>query len=468
GKWNQKWRKDLRNALDWLRDKITPIFEEEAGKLLKDPWAARNDFIDVILRRNDEAVQAFINKHALNAHARQKKTKILRLMEMQRQSMQQYTSCGWFFDEVSGLETTQILKYACRAIYYAWQVSGVDLEPAFLQELAKAKSNIPDHGDGATIYKKFIEPAKISLERVGMHYAIASLFTFEPEEMDLFNYRASSQVYDLIHAGRQKLAVGQTVVKSKITHSEKHFSFAVLHLGQHHIIGNISLDMTKERFDAMHNAIKAAFSKSNLAQVFSIMQDFFGPEKFSLNQLFKDEKRKIVENIIAQNSKETEDELRDIYHNSYQLMNALHDEDLPITNQYKTIVQYVLNLDLQKFFREKLLHFKELKRIVSEFKKWDIAIFDQQAIELVAKKSIYASLKRLEEKPYKTKHIVLLNKIFDSLKQLEVHFVAWKSQNLYFDIVHQNSAALQTAKEDPNWVLAFTQLGEHLGVKVNF
>jgi alpha-amylase/alpha-mannosidase (GH57 family) len=117
--WNQEWRKPLRDTLNWLRDSLIPVYEEQAGKLLKDVWAARNDYIDVLLDRRPKVIKAFLAEHCKKQLHEQEEIQLLRLMEMQRNALLMFTSCGWFFDEISGIETLQIMQYANRAIYYA-------------------------------------------------------------------------------------------------------------------------------------------------------------------------------------------------------------------------------------------------------------------------------------------------------------------------------------------------------------
>ena len=101
---------------------------------------------------------------------------------MQRHAMLMYTSCGWFFDELSGIETVQVIHYAGRALRLAEDVSGESIEPEFLQQLAKAKSNLPEYGTGAQIYEKWVRPAVIDIQRVAGHYAISSLFETYPDK----------------------------------------------------------------------------------------------------------------------------------------------------------------------------------------------------------------------------------------------------------------------------------------------
>ena len=144
--WQQRWRKPLRDTLNWLRDRLAPVYEQEAQRYLRDPWAARNDFIELMLQRNDQTVKAFLAKHARRTLSAMEEVLILRLLEMQRHAVLMFTSCGWFFDEISGIETNQILQYALRAMDYANDVLNVNLHDEFTRRLSEAPSNVYENG----------------------------------------------------------------------------------------------------------------------------------------------------------------------------------------------------------------------------------------------------------------------------------------------------------------------------------
>src|SRR6185369_3664345 len=220
-------------------------------------------------------------------------SRVFRLMEMQRHSMLMYTSCGWFFDEVSGIETTQVMQYACRVIQLAFQTGGIDLEQDFLNRLELVPSNIPALKNAKEIYLRHVIPTRTNLKRVGMHFAVSSIFDEEAEAQTIFNYKTFSESFVKKEAGDQKLVLGITKVKSMVTLSEKKFSFAVICLGKHNIIGNISLDMGPDNFASMQFRIVKAFEEGRLGDVIGYMQSYFGSEKYTIWQLFSDEKRKV-------------------------------------------------------------------------------------------------------------------------------------------------------------------------------
>jgi len=381
----QEWRAPLRNTLNWLRDELIPLFEKEAEDLLKDPWQARNEYIEVLLSQRDEAViQKFIDKHATRELDADEQTNLLRLLELQRQAMLMFTSCGWFFDEVSRIETNQILQYANRAIYYARQVANADFHDEFLSRLAEAPSNVPEFGNAADSYRTNVMPARVDLERVGMHYAASSLFEEYPEKLSLFNYLATSEDFERLKAGMQRLVIGRTVVKSRVTHSEKLFSFAVLYLGQQNMIGNISTSMSVDEYHSMKESLENAFRETNLSQMIGIMQEHFGSEKFSIWSLFQDEKRKILRQITEQSLEQADLAFQEIYNDNYQLMTSMLKSGVPIPKVYRNAIEYVVNRDLHYFFEQDFLFIRELQRLENELDKWDIKLLDPRSFTRAA------------------------------------------------------------------------------------
>ncbi|MEL7221387.1 MAG: DUF3536 domain-containing protein, partial [Bacteroidota bacterium] len=385
--WNQQWRAPLRDTLDWIRDTLIPVYEKEASPWLKDPWAARDDYIDIILDRSDEQWQRFQEKHTVKALCEAEQIKLSRLLEMQRQAVLMYTSCGWFFDEISGLETNQILQYANRAIYYAKQVGGIDLHESFVERLSKAPSNVYDNG--AVSYEKYVAPARVNLERVGMHFATASLFVKFPEKMKLFNYTTESDKLERIVAGQQRLAMGKVSIRSIITRSRKQFAFAALHLGQQNIIGNISTDMSDEDFAAMEEAVIKAFKTPDLGKAIGEMQEYIGSDKFSIWHLFRDQKRRVLKGITDASMQEVERDFRDIYNSNYQLMTGMLNSDIPVPEVYEVAIKYVLNKDLQQFFRQQVLDRRQLRHLVEEFEKWKVELTHVSEISLEAAERLF-------------------------------------------------------------------------------
>jgi alpha-amylase/alpha-mannosidase (GH57 family) len=458
--WNQQWRKPLREALDWLRDTTNEIFEREGKKVLRDLSLARDEYINVILNRNENTVKKFLKSNILDGN---ESTQVLRLMEMQRNAMLMYTSCGWFFDEVSGIETTQVLQYACRVIQLAYQTGGLDLEQDFLNRLELVPSNISSLKNAKEIYLRYVIPARTNLKRVGMHFAVSSIFDEEPEAQTIFNYKTFSESFIKKEAGDQKLALGITKVKSMVTLSEKKFSFAVICLGKHNIIGNISLDMGPDNFASMQFRIVKAFEEGRLGDVIGYMQSYFGSEKYTIWQLFSDEKRKVLELIAQESLSQLESSLRKSYNSDYQLITALSNNGIPIPNTYKTAFEYILNADLTKSFNSDRINIKTMERISSELDRWGLKIEDPHKLSRLAGESIFKELKRIGSESENVKRIQRLNRMFPLLEKFGLTPNLHKTQNYYFLLSKEERA---NGESLPEWEEQFKLLGENLGVKV--
>jgi hypothetical protein len=458
--WNQKWRKPLREALDWLRDELSIIYENEASKLLIDPWKAREEYVNVILNRNRETVAKFLKDHCI---VRVEANRVLRLMEVQRNAMLMYTSCGWFFDEISGIETTQIMQYACRAMQLITQTNEVNLEEEFLRRLEKAPSNIPALEHGANIYTKYVSPSKTNLQRVGMHYAVSSIFEEDPESFPVFNYTTSNEVFIRKEAGEQKLVLGITNVKSNVTRSKKKFAFAVVYMGKHNIIGSISIDMQNDTFASMSARTVRAFEEGRLADVISLMQQYFGPDKYTIWELFQDEKRKVFNLITQQSMLELEGSLRRVYNRDYTLVMALANNEIPIPNAYRTTFAYILNADLINSFQSEKISVRQIERIMMDLEKWKLDIEDTGKVERLAGECIFMELKKAANEEDNQKRIERLNRLFPLLRKFRLTPHLYKSQNLYFEISkhHDHGNTNSTS-----WNKQFIMLGDNLGVKV--
>jgi len=223
----------LKDALDWLRDTLADTYVTKAAEYLVDPWSARDDYIDVILDREEGSVDAFFERHGRKSLSPGERTAALKLLEAQRHCLLMYTSCGWFFDEISGIETVQIMQYADRAIQLTTELYGNGMEKTFTSMLEKAKSNIPEQGDGALIYDRYIKPVTIDLKKVAVHYAVSSVVEDFGSHTRIYSFMVEKEDYFRIPAGNATLTIGRVLVTSRITGDSERISFAVVLMGGH-------------------------------------------------------------------------------------------------------------------------------------------------------------------------------------------------------------------------------------------
>lgn len=468
--WNQKWRAPLRESLDNLRDSLSTVFEKELKRYIPNPWDARNDYIELVLDRSDESVDAFLEKHCLSMPEWAHKTKVIRLLEMQRHTMLMYTSCGWFFDEISGIETTQILQYADRAIQLAESESSIVLEKDFLAQLETAPSNLEELKNGAIIHKKYVQPSRLSLSRVGSHYAVASLFEDFPERMNICNYRAESDDYMRLEAGTLRMAIGKTQVHSLITHSVKQFYFAVIWLGQNHIIGNSSSFIEEGEYLKMKEELSSAFKDSKVADVIGIMQTYFGPEKFSLWNLFKDEQRKVLDEIVKKDIVQAEKDFRNIYRRNYNILSVMNDARIPIPKVLLNNLENVINTDLRHIFENGSLHPSRLENLTSDAIRWDVKL-DKTSISFAAAEKMLQIISSLTYDESGLKSLELILTVFKQLQLLDIELDLVEFQNEYFIrgnriLEVQTEGDFKESNVKEQWMKNFLEVGKWVKVKL--
>ena len=346
--WTQEWREPLRTALDWLRDQLIPLYEDKAAPLLKNPWSARDYYIRVILDRSPENAEKFFACQATHPLSPDEQVAALKLLEIQRHAMLMYTSCGWFFDELSGLETVQVIQYAGRAVRLAQDFLGNGLEAEFEERLAAAKSNLPEHGDGKQIYEKWVKPAFVSTAQVAGHYAISSLFESYGERTRIYCYDVSREDYSLEAEGKQRMAVGRARFGSTITQEAATLAFGVLHLGDHNISGGVSHFDAPETYEDLKKTLAETFSKADTPAMINAITQAFPESHFSLRTLFRDEQRKIVNNVLNESLASASAAYREIFENHAPLIHFLNNLGIPIPAAFQSAAEIALNSQLKQ------------------------------------------------------------------------------------------------------------------------
>lgn len=468
--WNQSWRKPLREAFDWLRDRLSFIFENLAQQYFKDPWKARDDYIFVILDRSEISLKRFFIENALRNLSNEERINALKLLEMQRHAMLMYTSCGWFFDELSGMETVQVMQYAARAIQLSDELFKDSLEEAFKMRLSMAKSNLPEYENGATIFERFVKPAMIDLNKVAAHYAVSSLFEEYIDETTIYSYSIKKEDYHKIEAGSTKLAVGRVLVSSNITGEAESINFCVLHFGGHAINGGVRSFIGADAYKSMKDEIIKTFEKGDFADIIRLMDTHFGMHSYSLINLFKDQQRSILNFLISKTLQEFEDTYRRMYENNKILMGFLQEIGMPVKKAFYSAAEFILNSDIKRAFEDEFIDIEKIQGLIFEMKKWRVPI-DSVEIEFIVR----GRLEKLIEDLYSSSDINLLleiQKMLELIKSLPLEVNYWKTQNIYYKIAKDlyGQFLLKSRQGDENakrWIASFKYIGEMLFFNVS-
>ena len=429
--WDQKWRAPLRTALDGLRDELAVKYEQAASKYFKDPWAARDDYIDFILNRTDEDLQTFLGHHAINEKLeRRQRVSAVKLLEIQRHAMLMYTSCGWFFDDVSGIETAQVLQYAGRAVQLAREVLGANLDTDLTASLTDAKSNVPEEGDGAKVYDKMVRPWVVDMGRVAAHYAISSLFEDYPETADIYCYRVHRMDYQKSQAGMAVLVTGHCNISSVITGESSSLSFSVLHLGNHDFNCGVRKFVSKKTYKTMSREINDAFESGAFADVVRLIDKHFGSHRYSHKDLFRDEQRTILDSLIKETMDGFEASYRRMYEDHRILMGFLKDSGIPVPKAFFTAAELILNLDLKRRLLGET-DIEAVQELLREFKAWG-ASMDTVDLEFSLRTALGRKMKGFAADPSDVKALKNIEAAIDAARILPFELSLWQVQNIYY------------------------------------
>ncbi len=337
-----KWRRPLRDSLNWLRDRLTEIYEVQGRNLFCDPWTTRDEYIQIILDRSTDNIDKFLLRQQSHPLSQIERLDALRLLEMQRHSLLMFTSCGWFFEEISRPEGVQILRYAARAIELAGEVAGLQLEGEFIFQLAAAPSNDRAYNNGADIYQKLVKTARVDFNQVAAHYAISSLLQNYPQQQRVYCYDARQLDYQKQQIGALTLAIGQVHLTSIITQESQHLIFAVLHIGGWDFHCCIEPFNNRLGYNQLKEKLFTILQQASTAQILLAMTQIFGEQSYSLQDLFAEERYRIMQQLSQKTRKHLDRLYTQVYRENYGILVAFQQEELPVPQELQVAAEIAL------------------------------------------------------------------------------------------------------------------------------
>ncbi len=467
--WHQGWRAPLREAFDWLRDTLAPRYEEQAGRFFKEPWAARDGYIAVILDRSPENVAQFLKAEAGRRLEPEEAVTALKLLEMQRHAMLMYTSCGWFFDDISGLETTQVLRYAGRVIQLAEELFAARIETPFLERLAEAKSNIPAHRDGAHVYEKYVKPAMVDLAKVGAHYAITSLFDKYQDRSRIYCYTVHQEDRLDMVSGKTKLAVGRARFTSRITRESETLSYGALYFGGHHLNAGVRVYRGEEAYQEMVRGVTETFDRGDLPEVIRLLDRYFSGMTYSLKQLFRDKQREVVGLILDEALAEVESDCHRFYERHVSLMRLLKQLGFSRPKTLHTAAEFVINIRLRGAFLDEKPDLERIAALLREAETLDVKLHAGE-LSYALERTVERMARQLADKPGNLGLLQNLEAVIDLTHTLPFEVDLWKVQNIYYKLLNTvypmlRGDAAHGDEDSRRWVERFEVLGEKLRMR---
>lgn len=459
--YHHKWRKPLRVAMNFLRDKLTEIYEGD--NIFSDSWKARNEYIDAILDRSDENVDAFLRRNTDHELSPDERIRALRLLEMERHSLLMFTSCGWFFDEISRIEPVQIMRYAARAIELAKLVSGVDLEPSFLKLLAEAPSNVPELQDGAKIYELRAKQGMIGRRQMAAYYGITSLLDDFKTEFSEGCWDMSGYAFDMNTEGRKSFSAGKVHIQSGITGVKGDFLFAVNvnTPGQGSVAliscGVCETDMNEELTSYEVSELQSMFESEDREK---LLFGKFGYNQFTLNNIPMDSRYKVVNALLQQDIHDLEKVVKGRVRNYDQLLEYLTLLGSKPPAILTVAAEFTLTSDIIMELEE---HYPDVAKIRRYF---ELAVFwriqpDEERIRFAFSDCINEMLSELCMTGLNIDSLEILNELIKLFtEKFEWHLSLDESQNLYYELLKEHGSNM---KNEPDRMKnAFIGLGRLL------
>jgi alpha-amylase/alpha-mannosidase (GH57 family) len=469
--WRQAWRKPLREGVERLRDTLAPLYEEKGVHFLKDPWEARNDYIQCILNRSDDHVRAFLEKHRCRELNEEERVTTIKLLEIQRQAMLMFTSCGWFFDDISGIEAVQIIMYAGRAIQLGEEIFGRDLAGPFLEHLEGAPSNLPAMGNGRRIYETNIADSRYDLKKVCAHYAAASLFEDFPEKTMMCAYEFERKDLRISEAGNAKLILGRIGLRSQITQESAILYFGLLHLGDHNLTCGVAEDREDSAYQTMVKEVTEAFDSADFPETLRRLDKHFPNSSYSLKSLYRDEQRRILNLVLESTLKDAESVYRNLYEQYAPLMQFLTGSNTPPPKSLSTAAEIVLNADLRQALEEEKIPSRRVKNLLKKTKLLGVSL-DTDTLEYTFRNNLRRQAEKFYSEP---KDPGLLNNLADSVELLRVmpfRTDLWKVQNICYSVLQSHYASLLSMADQgdtsaQDWIITFNRVAGSLSVRIS-
>jgi alpha-amylase/alpha-mannosidase (GH57 family) len=463
--WHQHWRQPLRHALDFLRDDIAAPYEQRAGELVNDPWGARNDYVNVVLDRSPDTVDDFIREHQKRELSEDEQVELLSMLEMQRHAMLMYTSCGWFFDEVSGLESVQVLQYAARAIQLAQQVFGDHREEKLMELLALAPTNISEYKNGAEVYRMFAKTAMVDLLGVAAHYAISALFRGFEQHSAIFEYEVQLADSRTLQAGRMRFALGQANIRSRVTLNKAEVTFGVLHLGDNNLVAGVRNFRGVQAYQQLRADAEQAFEKADIPDSIRALDHHFESTAYSLKSLFKDERRRITSMLLSSVVNEAEAMYRQIYDSHASLVRFLAEMQMPFPRVLSVTSEFVVNSSLRRAIEDDPLDLARIAALIDTARRENLSL-DVAGLSYALTGRINSLMQAFAAMPEDTETLERMNAIFTTVQSVPFQLNLWKVQNLYYGLAQTLYPQL-AARNGPRcreWVRQFCDLGRKLGI----
>jgi alpha-amylase/alpha-mannosidase (GH57 family) len=463
--WTQAWRAPLRESLDWLKLRVAAHLRRAEEAVFASPSKAVLDYVELILDRSADNVDRFFGRHGRGTLSPHERVAALKLLELERQLQLMYTSCGWFFSDVSGIETIQILRYAGRAVQLARDLFAAEtekLEREFLELLSRAKSNRPEMGSARELYERNVKPGQATFESIAAHYAINGLFEPYPEKARLYCYEVERSEALSRMAGKTRLQSATVRITSRITRASSSLLYAVLHVGGHSVTAGVKRLTDGASSRDLGRALEEPFEKGDTQKVLRLIDREFGPETYDLKSLFGDEQRRAVASLLHSTLEEAEAALGRIYEHHGATMRFLAGLGVPPPRVLSLAAEVLINSYLRRALAAENVDEGEIGNLIRDAATEGVSL-DGTTLAFTARRNLEELAQRFFDSPGDLELLARLRKKVRVANSMPFEVELWKVQNLFFLAMKR----LLREERPHEWMDEFLALGDDLAIHIS-
>ncbi|HYE65167.1 MAG TPA: DUF3536 domain-containing protein [Pyrinomonadaceae bacterium] len=349
--WNQAWREPLRRAFDFLRDAAELHFEATRGDLFLNPWAARDQYVELILdqhRSRDE----FVSRQAGRLLPAPERSRALAYLELQRNAMLMYTSCGWFFADISGIEAVQVLKYAGRVLDLMNELELESPREQFLDILAEARSNVPKMGSGADVFRRFVDPCKVTPRGIAANLALSSLVIDSQEAGRTSGYLFRVRHLQKQQHGRITLATGHLLLEEVMTGRQFEYAIATMHFGGIDFYCVMKPFPGEESFQRSAERLWTSFRTASLPIMLRIAQEEFGPDEYGLEHVLPRGRQRISGIVFGNLVRRFSEQYAHLYEDNRRLVEMLQEAGFDLPAELRAAAEFTLSRRFEEEIRQ--------------------------------------------------------------------------------------------------------------------
>jgi hypothetical protein len=413
---DQAWRGPLRAAFENMREAVDPLFARLGGEIFVDPWAARDAYVSVVLDRARDNVEAFLRAHAKRPLGEAEVPRALALLEMQRNAMLAFTSCGWFFDHVDGLEPTQDMMYAVRAAELAGRFGATDVEPALLRDLEAAHSRQPGAVTGRQVVEKRVLPARFDAARVVAAHDVIAL-------ADL-GYRAQEPGWSVsevhvpvsVRRGDLRLHAGTFRVREATTSEETVLRCAAVHKGGFEVEVAVRPAGDDAAWESVVASLSAAVAGGRVAEASSLLATI-GPVRDARDIPSRDDTAVLAERVVAAEVARAEVAHRAVFERCAPMLRALATMGVSPPRALRTSSKVILDADIARAAESDPPDVARIARLVGEARAEDVRL-DEGGLSLTVQRLIARTAGALEVDPADVDRLRRLGELLDLARLL--------------------------------------------------